>query len=101
MPFAILWLYLIASIVAFGAYAFDKSAAKRNRWRIRESSLHLLALIGGWPGALAAQYLLRHKTAKPSFLIGFWITVVLNCGALGWLLSASGAETLRPLLAAM
>ena len=98
LPFAILGLYLIISAVAFIAYAFDKSAAKKDQWRTQESTLHLFALIGGWPGALAAQRLLRHKSKKKSFQIIFWITVVLNCGALGWLLSTWGTEVLRSIL---
>jgi uncharacterized membrane protein YsdA (DUF1294 family)/cold shock CspA family protein len=100
LPIAILALYIIASIVAFFAYAFDKSAAVRNQWRTQESTLHLFALLGGWPGALAAQRLLRHKSTKASFQATFWVTVVLNCGALGWLLSPSGARTLRSVLGA-
>jgi uncharacterized membrane protein YsdA (DUF1294 family)/cold shock CspA family protein len=95
LPAAVLALYFVASIVSFFAYAFDKSAAERNQWRTQESTLHLFALIGGWPGALAAQRLLRHKSAKTSFQAIFWITVALNCGALAWLLSSSGARALH------
>ena len=98
LPSALLALYTITSIIAFLAYAFDKSAALRNQWRTQESTLHLFALLGGWPGALAAQRLLRHKSAKTSFQAMFWITVVLNCGALGWLLSPTGNRTLKSLL---
>jgi len=100
LPIAVLALYLVASLVAFFAYAFDKSAALRNQWRTQESTLHLFALVGGWPGALAAQRLLRHKSAKASFQATFWVTVVLNCGALGWLFSPSGARTLQSVLGA-
>lgn len=71
--------YLVASIVAFMAYAIDKSAAKQGGWRISESTLHLMGLACGWPGALFAQQLLRHKTSKPSFVSAFWATVTLNC----------------------
>lgn len=97
LPGIVLALYTIASIVTFSAYALDKSAARRNQWRTRESTLHVLALLGGWPGAVAAQRLLRHKSAKTSFQAMFWITVVLNCGALGWLFSPSGTRTLDTL----
>jgi len=86
------------STVAFVAYALDQSAARNDQWRTRESALHLFALIGGWPGALAAQRLLRHKTKKQSFQIVFWVTVVLNCSALGWLFSSRGAEALHSIL---
>jgi uncharacterized membrane protein YsdA (DUF1294 family)/cold shock CspA family protein len=70
--------YGIASLVAFVAYAFDKSAARHGGWRTPESTLHGLGLVGGWPGALLAQQLLRHKAFKPSFVAAFWATVCLN-----------------------
>ncbi|NIM43213.1 MAG: DUF1294 domain-containing protein [Hydrogenophaga sp.] len=76
-----LWVagwYVAASAVAFMAYAMDKSAAVGGGWRIRESRLHLLALVGGWPGALLAQQVLRHKTSKAEFRGVFWGTVVGN-----------------------
>lgn len=77
-------VYGAMSIAAFVIYAIDKSAAKQGRWRISERTLHLLALAGGWPGALAAQRLLRHKNAKREFQVVFWITVLVNCLALAW-----------------
>ena len=49
--------------------------------------------------ALAAQRLFRHKSSKASFQTTYWITVVLNCAALGWLLSPHGAQTLQAVLA--
>jgi uncharacterized membrane protein YsdA (DUF1294 family)/cold shock CspA family protein len=101
LPFAVLWFYLGASAIAFIAYALDKSAAQNDQWRTSESTLHLFGLVGGWPGALAAQRLLRHKSKKQSFQIQFWATVVLNCVALGWLFSSSGAKAFRSILGAM
>lgn len=98
LPIAIVWIYLAASLVAFIAYALDKSAARADRWRTKESTLHLFALAGGWPGALAAQKLLRHKSSKPSFQFVFWVTVILNCCVLAWFFSTSGAEALRSML---
>lgn len=98
LPLAVPALYLLASLLSFFAYAFDKSAAQRQQWRTRESTLHLLALLGGWPGALAAQRLLRHKSAKASFQFGYWFTVLLNCAALGWLFSLPGHPSLRAVL---
>src|SRR6185369_5999495 len=100
LPLAVLGLYVGASTAAFIAYAVDKSAARNDRWRTKENTLHLLALIGGWPGALVAQNRLRHKSSKTSFLVVFWMTVVLNCGALGLLLRPAGAGALKALLGA-
>lgn len=98
LPTVVIWSYLAASLVAFIAYALDKSAARNDRWRTKERTLHLFALAGGWPGALLAQRLLRHKSSKPSFQFTFWVTVILNCCALAWLFSTSGAAALRSLL---
>jgi uncharacterized membrane protein YsdA (DUF1294 family)/cold shock CspA family protein len=71
-------LYVIASLVCFAAYAWDKSAAVSGHWRTAESTLLFLGLAGGWPGALIAQQVLRHKSNKASFRSAFWVTVVLN-----------------------
>ena len=87
-PKGILVLYLAASAASIVVYAVDKSAARHGRWRARESTLHLLAVIGGWPGALVAQRLFRHKSRKPSFQAVFLLTVVLNCALLLWFWSA-------------
>lgn len=98
LPMAVLELYLATIILAYCAYALDKSAAKNYQWRIQESTLHLFGLVGGWPGALAAQRLLRHKSKKQSFQIVFWITVVLNCCFLCWLLTPTGIKVLNSIL---
>ena len=91
LPLAGFGLYIGASLIAFVAYALDKAAACSGKWRTQESTLHLLALVGGWPGALVAQNRLRHKSRKISFQVVFWATVLLNCGALGWLLTAGSS----------
>jgi uncharacterized membrane protein YsdA (DUF1294 family) len=85
IPKSILIIYLVFSAVTFVLYFFDKTAAKRGAWRTRESTLHLLSLAGGWPGALIAQNSLRHKTRKQPFRAIFWATAALNCAAFIWL----------------
>ena len=92
-------LYYGASIITYGVYARDKTAARNARRRTPESTLHLLSLVGGWPGALVAQALLRHKTRKPSFLIGYWLTVIVNCIALGTIIG-KGVSPVKILLGA-
>ena len=79
IPRFIFGLYVLASLLAFLMYAKDKSAAKNGSWRTPESTLHLISLFCGWPGALIAQQALRHKSKKQSFRFVFWITVLLNC----------------------
>jgi len=83
-------IYALMSLIAYAAYAADKTAAQNGAWRTPENTLHLLGLACGWPGALLAQQRYRHKTTKQSFQIGFWCTVLLNGAALGYLLSAPG-----------
>ena len=94
LPRLILGVYVGVSAIAYAAYYLDKSAARNNRWRTQESTLHLLALVGGWPGALLAQQVLKHKSQKQSFREIMWLTVVLNCAGLGWLISPYGASVM-------
>jgi uncharacterized membrane protein YsdA (DUF1294 family) len=74
----LLTLYSILSIITFIAYGIDKTAAINNDNRIKESHLHILALAGGWPGAIIAQRHYRHKTQKRFFRFVFWLTVIFN-----------------------
>lgn len=86
---AVALVYLVMSAIAYGTYALDKSAARAGRRRTPEKTLHLMALLGGWPGALVAQRRLRHKSSKPAFLVMFWLTVATNLALLAWGLAAS------------
>jgi uncharacterized membrane protein YsdA (DUF1294 family) len=81
VPWSVPGLYLLASAASFVLYASDKAAAEAGRWRTAESTLHLFAALGGWPGALVAQRVFRHKTRKASFRARFWVTVAMNCAA--------------------
>lgn len=74
----VLGIYLTASLITIAMYAADKRAALHNTWRKDESTLQFLAVIGGWPGALFAQKLLKHKNKKPLFQRVFWIAVIIN-----------------------
>jgi len=95
----VLIAYAALSLMAFIAYAIDKSAAKAGRSRISEATLHVWSLAGGWPGALIAQQTLRHKSKKTSFRTVFWATVLINCAALVWLHTESGRIFLEQVLA--
>ena len=76
-----LWLFILAadlvlmSLVTLGFYAWDKRQAKQRGWRVPEKRLHLLSLLGGWPGALLGQRWLRHKSVKTKFQVVFWLTL--------------------------
>jgi uncharacterized membrane protein YsdA (DUF1294 family) len=70
--------YGIVSVLAFFMYWADKRKARADAWRIPENILHAVELAGGWPGALIAQQVFRHKTRKVSFQILFWVIVLLH-----------------------
>jgi uncharacterized membrane protein YsdA (DUF1294 family)/cold shock CspA family protein len=78
VPRIVAGAYLGLSVACFLAYAVDKSAALKGRWRTKESSLLLLGLLGGWPGGILAQQFLRHKSTKAAFRSAFWGTVAVN-----------------------
>lgn len=86
------WLCIwtaIASVGTFALYARDKRRAQRDGERTPENVLHLLEIIGGWPGAFLAQQSLRHKSSKVSYQVSFWLIVALYQFAaldslLGW-----------------
>ena len=76
--------YVFVCLVTFASYAYDKLSAVRGFRRVPELRLQLLALFGGWPGALLGQMVFRHKTAKRSFQVWFWIVAFANvCVTLG------------------
>lgn len=76
--------FALLSLVCWMVYAHDKHQAQTGQWRTPESTLHTLALLGGWPGALLAQQWLRHKSSKTEFQRVFWCTVGLNMAGLLW-----------------
>ncbi|MGL6075826.1 MAG: DUF1294 domain-containing protein [Fimbriiglobus sp.] len=78
-----LGLVLVMSLACFVAYGWDKWCAAKGSRRLPEQTLHVLALLGGWPGALLGQRHFRHKTKKLSFLIVFWCLVALHIAIVG------------------
>jgi uncharacterized membrane protein YsdA (DUF1294 family) len=84
-PHFLAYLLLGMSAVTFLIYARDKTAAEKGRQRMPENTLHVLSLLGGWPGAMIAQQGFRHKNRKVSFQRIFWFTVFSNLLLVGWL----------------
>jgi uncharacterized membrane protein YsdA (DUF1294 family)/cold shock CspA family protein len=101
LPAAAPLFYIGLSVIAFAVYAWDKSAARSGAWRTEENTLQTLAQLGGWPGALIAQQVLRHKSRKAWFRLVFWVTVAVNCAALAWLCTAEGAAFLQGLISSI
>lgn len=76
------WIvYGVASLACFIGYGLDKRAAENKGWRISETILLLVGLVGGWPGAIVAQEVFRHKTKKVAFRTLFWMSVAINMAA--------------------
>ena len=71
-------LYPLVSVLCFILYWCDKNSAQQGRQRTPENTLHLVELAGGWPGALVAQQVFRHKTRKVSYQLKFWGIVALH-----------------------
>lgn len=90
--------YCVVSPVSYISYAIDKSAARAGKWRTPESQLHLLGFLCGWPGSLAAQRWLRHKTSKQEFQFAFWFTVFLNVSLVGYMAFLGNDGTLNQML---
>ncbi|MFQ6170850.1 DUF1294 domain-containing protein [Oryzobacter sp. R7] len=91
LPLLVLALVVGASLASSGLYRLDKAAAQRADRRIPESTLHLLDLLGGWPGGLVARHAFRHKTRKQPFRTVFWLTAVLSAALVAWLAVAQPA----------
>ena len=82
----ILAYLLIVNAVAFLLMLIDKIKAKKNLWRIKESTLMLSAAIGGSIGALAGMYTFRHKTLHHKFTIGIPAILILQIAAVVYIL---------------
>jgi uncharacterized membrane protein YsdA (DUF1294 family)/cold shock CspA family protein len=99
IPMNVLLAYAAMSTIAFIAYGLDKSAATAGRQRTPESTLHFLGLFCGWPGALLAQRMFRHKSRKAAFQNTFWGAVVVNVFALLFFASDIGRTWINGLIA--
>lgn len=86
----VIGIYLLMSTFAFALYGADKRRAGGGAWRISEATLHAIELLGGWPGALAAQRVFRHKWRKTSYMAVFWTIVAAHAFGWAWWLGAFG-----------
>ena len=72
-------IYVIAiTLIAFLAMYIDKRRARNANWRIKESTLFTLVLLGGGIGGIAGMYTFRHKTQKMQFVIGFPAILIIE-----------------------
>lgn len=72
--------YLLINLIGFTIMGMDKNRAKKGEWRIKESSLWLVAAIGGALGSYLAMRTFRHKTKHSSFKYGLPILTLVHIG---------------------
>ena len=87
----LLYYLLIINAAGFLLMLVDKWKAKKNRWRIRESTLLIVAALGGSIGSLAGMYLFRHKTQHLKFTLGVPLILAAQC-LIAVVLMALGAK---------
>lgn len=69
---------LIINIIAFLAMWIDKRKAEKGKWRISETTLLLLGVLGGSIGGMIGMYTFRHKTKKKRFTIGMPAILIIE-----------------------
>lgn len=81
---AVLIYLCLINLIAFILYGVDKKKAERHAWRIPESTLILLAVIGGGLGAYSAMHVFHHKTKHPKFTILVPLFLALWTAGIGY-----------------
>ena len=81
LKYIIIAYLAIMTIIGFAIMGADKKKAKDNAWRIRESTLFLISLIGGSIGTLVGMYVFRHKTKHWYFVVGMPLILILHIAA--------------------
>jgi uncharacterized membrane protein YsdA (DUF1294 family) len=86
MGWYLYWIWLVvASVITFLLYGFDKARSKNGGWRVPEIVLHGLALAGGFTGGWAGRSVFRHKTKKGMFVFVLTVSTALHLGLVYWL----------------
>ena len=78
LPYLIVTYLISVNAVAFILMLADKRKARKGAWRIPESTLMGIALLGGSIGAIAGMNLFRHKTKHLKFFIGLPVILALQ-----------------------
>ena len=86
MDSLLLFYLLIINALGFVIMLADKRRARKKLWRIPESTLLTVALLGGSAGTLVGMRLFHHKTRKPKFSIGIPLILALQLFLAGALL---------------
>jgi uncharacterized membrane protein YsdA (DUF1294 family) len=92
VPLVVAAWYGLASMACFVMYGLDKAAAGKGRRRTAERTLLLVGLAGGWPGAVVARQVFRHKSSKAAYQLPFWASAALNVACFACLGLASARQ---------
>ena len=84
----ILLLFVAVNLVSFALYGLDKLKAKKGLWRIRESTLLLVAALGGSLGALLGMEVFRHKTKHWQFKVLVPVFLAVHIALAVWLVKS-------------
>ncbi len=74
----IIFYLIIINIISFITIYIDKRKAIKNKWRISELFLVVIAILGGSLGSILGMKLFRHKTNKTKFNIGIPLILVIQ-----------------------
>ena len=78
----VMWIVLVVvfvmSVIAFAAFGLDKYKAKTDRWRTKEKTLFLFAILGGGIGAFWGMQVFRHKTKHTQFVVGIPLIMIIQ-----------------------
>lgn len=82
---ALIYLVII-NVVTFLIYGIDKWKAKKSKWRIRETALLGLAVLGGSIGAWFGMKVWHHKTLHKKFRFGVPAIIIVQLAIIGYYL---------------
>lgn len=77
MKYFLIYLFVI-NLIGFFAMFLDKQKAKKNKWRVPEKILFLLAILGGSLGTTLGMNVFRHKTKHWYFVLGMPMILILQ-----------------------
>lgn len=83
----LLFCIIGVNVITFVVYGIDKLKAKKGKWRVPETTLLLLAIIGGSVGAWCGVKVWHHKTMHLKFKYGIPLIMAVQAGLLVYLMT--------------
>lgn len=89
----LLFCIIGVNVITFVVYGIDKLKAKKGKWRVPETTLLLLAIIGGSIGAWCGVKVWHHKTMHLKFKYGIPLIMAVQVGLLLCLMTRAWCDT--------